>query len=494
MGSFSMPYHRLATCRIGDLIPVGCMECYPGDDISHVVSPFIRLQSMQAPVMHPMTARVDSFFVPHRRSFVPSLDYGWEDFITGGKDNDLTDPLPTQPVTAVQGDVLDHLGVPPGHLLNINPMALRACNLIWNYWYRDQDLQVERALNDHSPMKIAWGKDYESTSRPWPQKGPDVSLPLGDRAPVVGIGKTNQNFGAGVSVYETDGSTFRSYASGTPVDGTTGDNAYAVEEDPNNPGFPNIHVDLSKATGLTVPEFRLSLALQRYGENRARWGSRFAEYILRGFRVRPLDARLQEPEFLGRTRARVAVSEVLQTAPDDAGDPRWGVGDLYGHGIASARGRGYRTRCTEHGYIISLLSVRPMTIYTQGLDRHWLYQDKEDYFQPELQFVGQQQVLQQEVFADGTNKDVVFGWSDKYDHLRRMRSHVSGEFRTSLNYWHLGREFATAPVLNEDFVEMDDTDVNRIFNDQTSDHLLCTVQHQIRANRRMAQVATPRTF
>ena len=198
-----------------------------------------------------------------------------------------------------------------------------------------------------------------------------------------------------------------------------------------------------------VRTVRLAFALQRYQEARAQYGSRYTEY-LRYLGIRPSDARLQRPEYLGGGKQTVAFSEVLRTGNDPAtATSTEPVGELLGHGIAALRSNRYRYFCEEHGYIYTLLSVRPRTMYQNGITRPWRRRTKEAYYQKELELVGQQEISNAEIYSDGTaNDELVFGYQDRYSEYRHTQSGVSGDFRGVLDYWHLGRKFSALPVLN----------------------------------------------
>lgn len=473
----NLGHYRLLTGDMGQILPIGCVEVLPNDVIRHNASAMIRMTPLIAPVYHPSDVRIHHFFVPNRIVWD-----GWEDFITGGSDgNDASSP-PTISTTGTANDLLDYFGIPLVSGIDINAMPIRAFNAIFNYYYRDQDLVTERTTDQLDVPNCAWQKDYFTTARPWTQKGTDVVLPLGTEAPVRGLGFVGSAFpGSNGTVQESGQSpantTFTNY------EGTTS-SELLVQEDPNASGYPRIYADLADATGATVPTVRRVFALQRIAEARARYGSRHSEYLRYAFDAQPADSRLQNPEYLGGGRVRVSVSEVLQTAPEtdqtDATD--YGVGDMYGHAIASLRSNTYQRKFQEHGYIISLLSVRPKTLYLDGIPRHWLRQDRDEYFQPELAHVGQQAIKNNEVFAVSTaSGDETFGYQDQYREYREQPSQVAGEFRSTLNYWHQGRDFASAPALNSTFVECDPT--KRIFTEQSAHSMWIMVNHSITANR-----------
>lgn len=465
---------------MGQLIPIGVVEALPGDTIQHNTNVLVRVSPLAAPVMHPVTARVEHFFVPNRL-----LWSGWEDFITGGPDGTTVTPIPTIPTNAASNDLMDHFGIPPVANIDVNILPIKAFNQVYNEFYRDQDTVPLRNESDLTIPQIAWEKDYFTTARPWTQKGPDVTIPLGDTAPVMPTGNMEPLFtdGSGnVGPFQLEG------------------NPQNVNHNVGNPGNdqclwsdPKLEADLSAAIGANVNDVRKAFAIQRYQEARARYGSRYTEY-LRHLGVTPSDARLQRPEFLGGGRTQINFSEVLQTAPETGQQPstEFGVGDLYGHGIAAMRSNKYRRFIEEHGYIISMFSVRPKAIYTNGINRIWLRRDKEDFFQKELQWIGQQEIFNNEVYASETEGTEVFGYQDRYMEYRYQPSQVSAEFRNILNYWHLGREFADTPTLNQSFTDC--VPSKRIHNEQTQHALWIMAQHKMVARRLLDRNASPRIF
>ena len=484
---FNLGSYHLNTCDMGQLIPVGIHEVLPGDSFQHSTNVMMRLSPMAAPVMHPVSVRIHHFFVPHRLVWQKAGATGtFEDFITSGEDGDDAQTVPTQASQAIAHTVQDYYGIPLEGGVQINAMPNAGYNLIYNEFYRDQDLVPERGNLDRDVANIAWEKDYQTSARPWPQKGPDITLPVAGAAPVYGLGQSSQAYSSGVGtpIYETGGKTTE-YSSAATVSTTL-----QTQEDPANAGFPNIYADLSQAEAVKVNEFRKAFALQRYAEARARYGSRYTEY-LRYLGVTPNDARLDRPEYLGGGRANVAISEVLQTAPEATGRD-FGVGDMYGHGIAALRSNAYRKMFVEHGYVHTLLSVRPKAIYAENIDRHWLRQTREDFWQRELQHIGQQVVQNNEVKADDQAGTGTFGYQDRYMEYRGAPSQIHGEFRGILNYWHLAREFVSPPVLNESFVQCSPS--KRIFNEQTTHSLWNMVQHRLVARRLVSRRASSHIF
>ena len=250
-----------------------------------------------------------------------------------------------------------------------------------------------------------------------------------------------------------------------------------------NPVYPsNLYADLTGVSSVTVGVLREAMALQRYEEARARYGSRYVEY-LRYLGVRSSDARLQRPEYLGGGRQMLQFSEVLQTA--EGASP---VGEMRGHGIGAMRSNRYRRYFEEHGYIFTMMSVRPKTIYSQGLPRTWNRRTKEDFYQMELAHIGQEEVQNKEIYAKHASPDGVFGFTDRYGDYREMESNVAGEFRTTiLDDWHLARTFTSDPALNATFVRSVPT--KRVFASQTNDVLYVMARHSIQARRNIAAVA-----
>lgn len=484
---FSLSNYKLLSMTMGKLVPIGLTEVLPGDTLQQATSALVRVTPLVTPVMHPVHVRIHHWYVPHRLVWED-----WEDFITGGSDGEDASVHPTITFSggtgAAVGSLADYLGVTPlVDGLEASALPFRGYALIYNEWYRDQDLVDPLTVSVASGAdtttstdikNVAWEKDYFTASRPFEQKGPAVTIPLGTEAPVLGIGKTNQTFsGTNETVYETGGSGSTQYATSASMDGTSANNSYEVEQDPDNTGFPYIRADLTNASSSTITELREAFALQRYAEARARYGSRYTEY-LRYLGVRSSDARLQRPEYLGGGRQTIQFSEVLQTA-EGTSTP---VGELRGHGIGALRTNRYRRFFEEHGFVFTTMSVRPKTIYAQGLNRHWNRRVKEDYWQRELQHIGQQEVLNKEVYAAHATPDGIFGYADRYDEYRRTPSSIAGEFRTdALDEWHMARIFTSDPALNSSFVNCEPT--TRNFASSATDTLYVMANHSIQARR-----------
>lgn len=447
----SLSHYKLLTREAGELVPVGCYEVLPGDTVQQSSSVLLRVSPLLTPVMHPMHVRLHHFFVPYRL-----LDPNWEDFITGktAPSGGVPKQYGLNGYTRSNGDLLDYLGLPPvarTTATSVSAYPMDAYATIYNEFYRDQDLVAELPLDGTTTVqRVAWGKDYFTSARPWAQKGGAVSFPL-------------------------EGTAYASAVQTNPGGVLKGSAPSAGS------GEEAARLVVNMSTGAAdVRAVRLAFAMQRYNEARAQYGSRYTEY-LRYLGVRNSDARLQRPEFLGGGKAVVSFSEVLQTA--EGTNP---VGTLRGHGISGMRSGRFRRFFEEHGLVMSLLSVRPKSIYANGQHKMWSRTTKEDYFQKELEFIGTQAVKNKEVdYRDDGNDEGTFGYTPRYREYREHPSQIAGDFRSTLNMWHEARIFASRPALNEVFVTCTPSD--RIFAVPAGDNLWVCVSHSIAARRMVSR-------
>jgi len=484
----SLSNYKLLSCDQGQLVPVGLQEVLPGDSFQHSTSALIRVSPLVTPVMHPVRARIHHFFVPHRLVW-----NDWENFITGGPDglNASVFPTITTPASTgfAVGSLADYLGVPTGVPDEaVSALPFRAYALIFNEFFRDQDLVSPLTIDltdgadtttNVALQKAAWERDRFTLSRLTPQKGPTVTMPLGTSAPVASDAASS----AAVGVQST-----------TQSDLTKNlffDGSYVTQGATTLSDGVRLYADLSEATPPSITELRTAFALQTYAENRSIYGSRYTDYLA-FMGVKSSDARLQRPEYLGGGVETIQFSEVVQSSPGTFDSDEYPLGNLGGHGIGAMKSNRYQRFFEEHGYVITLLSVLPKTIYAQGLAKTWNRRVKEDFFQYELQFVGQDEVLNKEVYLAHTTPEGTFGYIDRYDEYRRAESTIAGEFRTTLDSWHMARIFASDPALNSTFVTANPTD--RIYASTTTNELQVMVNHRIKARRIVAKVGTPRSF
>lgn len=483
---FSLSHYNLMSGKLGLLYPICVREVIPGDVFRHSTSLLVRMAPLVGPVMHPVVIRVHHWFVPNRL-----LWDDWEDFITGGESGTSTPAFPYIQVTnPADDDLVTHMGIPSGSwTANVNALPVRAYTLIFNECYRDQDLVTASAMSTASGLdattntlkfRVAWEKDYFSTIRPNELKGANVEI----ASPISGIGTTNTTYTAGPqAAYETGRSATESYANYKLV-GDSGGAAreVIVEQDPDNTNYPNMR------TRIDIEELRLGVSLQRFAERMSRHGSRYAEY-LKSLGIRPSDSRLARPEYLGGGKATVQFSEVLYHA-EGASDP---VGQMAGHGLSAMRTNAYRRFFDEHGVQMTLMSIVPKHMLMEACSRWLLYEmrnTKEEHFQRELQFIGQQVVQNREITPDyGTLSDV-FGYQDRYDDMRMAPSVIAGDFRNSnLNHMHMAREIGAQASLNSSWVSCLPT--SRIYAAPSDDHVWVMAHNSIQARRMMAAVATP---
>lgn len=509
---FSLSHHALLTMKMGQLVPVACFEALPGDTIQHSVAALIRCAPLVTPVMHPIDVRFHTFFVPNRIMWNSggSDNSGWEAYITGGPTGADSQTHPSITLTPAIDTLADFFGLP---FVNqaYNALPFRAYAMIWNEFFRDQDLQTALTVStaggadsttSTAIQNVCWEKDYLTSARPWTEKGGTVTLPLGTTAPVTGISIDSTVTGAAAPAGHDAKGNAVTYAQSRGMG--TNATGVSVQTNQNTAGMiPQIFADLSSASAASVNTIRHAFALQRFEEARAKYGSRYTEY-LRYLGIRSSDARLQRPEYLGGGRSVIQFSEVLQTAPTSSGTAggAGGVGQYGGHGLSAARTNRYRRFFEEHGIVMTLMSVRPKTIYANRIGRMWMRglsaynatmsASKEDYFQRELQHIGQQGINNLEVDATNSETNGVFGYQDRYDEYRRQESYAAALMRTTLNTWNLNRAFGSAPALNATFVSCVPT--TRVFADTSNDNLYCMVRHSIQARRMLAREGNALTF
>lgn len=470
--SFDRTHGYKTTFDSGFLIPFYVDEALPGDTFNCHAQLFARMETPIVPIMDNLYLETFYFAVPVRL-----LWEHWENF-NGQEDKpgDSTDYLvPT--INSPSGgwayaSLADYFGLPTRvSNISVNSLHFRAYNLIWNEWFRDENLQDPVPVpTDDGPdsnsdfVLLRRGKrhDYFTSCLPWPQKGPGVELPLAGNAPVVVPFKTSpggeiKNASLGAAGIQFNSGVYTAAVplmDGHPIPYT--DNVLIQ-------GAGGVYADLSDVTAATINSLRQAFQIQRLLERDARGGTRYTEILRSHFGVISPDARLQRPEYLGGSSTRVTITPVAQTDSSNSTSPQ---GNLAAFGYVSDGKGGFTKSFVEHCVIIGLLNVRADLTYQQGIDRMWSRRTRWDYYWPSLAHLGEQAVLNKEIFAQGTSADEdVFGYQERWSEYRYFPSKITGKFRSSdpqsLDIWHLSQKFDSLPALNDEFIE-DNPPVDRV--------------------------------
>jgi len=489
---FDLSYDKKLTCDMGELIPVMCDEMVPGDkfDIGNRI--VVRFQPLVAPILHEINAFVHYFFVPYR-----ILWDLWEDFITGGETGADASVLPRwNPTNTAVGSLWDYLGFPtdivPTDALPLD-FVRSAYAKIFNEYYRDENLIAEVPATNEVILKRAWEKDYFTSSLPWQQKGTAPALPISGIVSAIFPGNIDANIYVNPDL-GTSGKQLQNHASGV-------NNSALRKQDTTNftgnedikarllkTALDNNSVNLGSATTFNVSDLRLAFQIQKWMERNARAGSRYTEFLKAHFGVAPRDDRLQRPEYVGGSKSAVIVSEVLQTSKTETGAPQ---GNLSGHGLVADATYVGSYHAKEYGLMMGIMSIMPRSAYSQGIDRQWLRRTKYDFYSPEFANLSEQAIERAEIYASavGSENRTIFGYQGRYDEMRVKRNMVVGKMRSTFNYWHLGREFGSAPLLNQSFIEC--VPSKRIFAVQTEPGLIVDVENRIKAIRPLPYASEP---
>jgi len=489
---FGMSHSLKSAFSFSYLVPILCEEVLPGDTWRIGINTVARTAVPIVPIQDNWHLEFFSFFVPMRLVWTNARKF-WGEQDNPADSISYTIPQFQFPTGGAGVSTLyDYLGIPVagqiggGNVLSCNVLPMRCYNKIYNAWFRDENLQnsvpdnmgdgPDSTLADYQLKKRGKRFDYINQALPWPQKGNTaITLPLGTSATVktnttefstgsnpagVGISATWRRSNGGAAVTNLLGGN----AGGTVEYTATGQAATA------NPVYPtNLYADLTNASSATINQMRQAITLQQYLEKDARGGTRYVEYVFNHWGVRSPDARLQRPEFIGGGHANILTTAIPQTSATGLTGGTTPAGSLSATGHVTGR-TGATYSATEHGYILTLVSARADITYQQGLRRMWSRSTRYDYPVPLLAGLGEQTLLNREVYCDASANDAnVFGYVPRFDEYRHIPSRITGIYRSTaagtIDYWHSSQKFTSLPALNGTYIEdASETVVQRNFS------------------------------
>lgn len=497
---FDLSHDIKTSFQMGELIPTCCMEVLPGDKFTISIENMLRFAPLIAPVMHRVRVATHYFFVPNR-----ILWPQWDEWITGNLDVAAPKMTIATGNQFAKGSVPDYLGYPATDPMAVDtpmsPFPIAAYRMIWDEYYRDQNLQTAQFVplipgenvaygiaNDVTPYRRAWQHDYFTSCLPWAQKGDSVQIPLVDQG-TIPVTPDAVNGGDPKVIHMALNTPAHAGDINSGNDGIVPNALRDASGDNITFDFNGSQVVDIQADATDINTLRRAFRLQEWLERNARAGTRYVENILAHFGIKGSDARLQRPEYIGGSKQNMVISEVLSTAQnDDASVP---VGQMAGHGISVGGGNTFSYSAEEHGWLIGIISVIPDTAYAQGLPRSYSRFDRLDYAWPTFANIGEQPVTVRELYAHAPTPDATFGYIPRYAEYKYGISKVSAEMRDTLLYWHLGRIFDATPALNEAFISC--TPRNDIFavTDPSNDHIFAHIFNNISAVRKLPRFGIP---